>query len=176
MGTKEEIRGHLSFDEADLFANRNGRFSKKQKKKLEDVDQWTNRFLQILAMVLFLGAIWSIVATFNSGDSWSDWILSIILLAITGWLFSGSRNKVDKVLEKAEGVVNFVKVESKTGSVTDAEIDRMTVYSYEMHVGGVHCDNANPALIEHMQGDIYAVYYTNSTQQILSAEFIAKGN
>ena len=122
MGTEEQIRGYLSFDEADLFANRSGRLSRKQKKKLEDVDQWTNRFLQILAILVLLAAIWSIVATVRSGDSWSDWILSIILLAVTGWLFSGSRNKVNEMIEKAEGVVNFVKVESKTGSVTDFEL------------------------------------------------------
>lgn len=176
MGTEEQIRGYLSFDEADLFANRSGRFSRKQKKKLEDLDQWTNRFIQILITLVLLGTVWSIVATLKSGDSWSDWILPIILLAITGWLFSGSRNKVDQMIEKAEGVVNFVKVESKTGSVTDFEIDRTTVYSYEMRVGGVGFNNANPALIEHMQGDIYAVYYTNSTRQILSAEFISTGD
>ena len=72
-------------------------------------------------------------------------------------------------------MVNFVKVEHKTGSVTDSEIDRTTVHSYEMHVGSVAFSNANPALIELMQGDVYAVYYTSSTHQILSAELIAKG-
>ena len=175
MGAEEQIRGYFGFDEADLFANRNGRFSKKQKKKLEEVDKSTTRFLLILGILVLLGAIWSIVVTVKSGDSWSDWILPVILLAVSGWLFSGARNKVDETVEKAEGVVNFVKVESKTGSVTDAEIDRTTVYSYEMHVGGVPFSNANPALIEYMQGDVYAVYYTNSTRQILSAEFISKG-
>jgi hypothetical protein len=176
MGAEEQIRGYFSFDEANLFANRNGRFSKKQKKKLEDVDQWTNRFLQILAALVLLGAIWSIVVTVKSSESWTNWILPVILLAAAGWLFSGSRNKIDETVEKAEGVVNFVKVQSKTGSVTDAEIDRTTVSSYEMHVGGVPFSNANPALIEFMQGDVYAVYYTSSTRQILSAEFISKGN
>jgi len=176
MGAEEQIRGYFSFDEADLFANRNGRFSKKQKKKLVEVDQWTTRFLQILATLVLLGAIWSIVATVNSGDSWTDWILPVILLGISWWLFSGSRNKVDETVEKTEGVVNFVKVESKTGSVTDFEVDRTTVHSYEMRVGGVPFDNANPALIEYMQGDIFAVYYTSSTRQILSVEFVSKGN
>jgi len=176
MGAEEQIRGYFSFDEADLFANRNGRFSTKQNKKLKDLDQWTNRFLLILATLVLLGAVWSIMVTINSSDSWSDWILPVILLAISGWLFSGTRNKINETVEKAEGKVNFVRVESKTGSVTDFEADRMIVHSYEMRVGGVHFGNANPALIEYMQGDIYAVYYTNSTQQILSAEFISKGN
>jgi len=175
VGTEEQIRGYFSFDEGDLFANRNGRFSNKQKKKLAEVDQWTNRFLLILGILVLLGALWSAVSAFNSGDSWSDWILPVILLAISGWLFSGTRTKVDDTVEKAEGVVNFVKVESQTGSVTDSDIDRTTVHSYEMHVGGDPFDNANPALIELMQGDVYAVYYTNSTRQILSVEFISDG-
>jgi len=175
MGAEEQIRGYFSFDEADLFANRNGQFSQKQKKKFEGIQKSTTRFILILAILVLLGDIWSIVATVKSGDSWSDWILPVILLAISGWLFSSTRTKVDQTVEKAEGVVNFVKVESQTGSVMDSEIDRMTVSSYEMRVGGVHFDNANPALIEYMQGDVYAVYYTNSTRQILSAEFISKG-
>jgi len=175
MGAEEQIRGYFSFDEADLFANRNGRFSDKQKKKLAEVSQWTNRFLLILGILVLVGAIWSGVAAFNSGDSWSDWILPVILLAVSVWLFSSTRTKVDDMVEKAEGEVNFVKVESQTGSVTDSDIDRMTVHSYEMRVGGVPFDNANPALIEYMQGDVYAVYYTNSTRQILSVEFISKG-
>ena len=175
MGMKDQIRGYFSFDEEDVFANRNGRFSKKQKKKLEEVDQWTTRFILIIAIVVLLGAVWSILATVKSGDSWSDWILPVILLVIAGWLFSGARNNVDDKVEKTEGVVSFVKVESKTGSITDSEIDRTTVHSYEMHVGGVRFDNVNPALIEYMQGEIYAVYYTNSTRQILSVESIPNG-
>ena len=176
MGAKEQIRGYFGFDEADLIANRNGRYSAKQMKKHEETDKSTSRTLLILSILVLLGAIWSIVATLNSGDSWSDWILPVILLAVAGWFFSGSRNKIDQTLEKAEGVVNFIKVQSKTGSVTDSEIDRSTVYSYEMHVGGDSFRNANPALIEYMQGDVYAVYYTNSTRRILSAELISKGN
>lgn len=176
MGVKEQIQGYFSFDEADLFANRKGQFSKKQKSNLAEVDQWTNRFLLILSLLVLLGAVWSVLSAVNSGDSWSDWILPVILLVVAGWLFSGTRNKVDDKVEKAEGVVNFVKVERKTGSITDSEIDRTTIQSYEMRVGGEHFDNANPTLIEYMQDDIYAVYYTNSTRQILSVEFISKGN
>ena len=173
MGAEEQIRGYFSFDEADLFANRNGRFSKKQKEKFGKVDQWTNRFLLILALLALSAAIWRILAAVKSGDSWTDWILPVILLAISGWLILGTRNKVDDSIEKAEGVVKFVKVESKTGSVTDFESDRITVHSYEMHIGGGHFDNANPAMIKYMEGDIYAVYYTNSTRQILSVELIS---
>jgi len=175
MSAEEQIRGYFSFDNADLFANREGKFSERQKEKLRKVDQWTNRFLLIVALLVLSTAIWRILVAIKSSGGWTDWIVPVILLAIFGWLFSGTRNKVDDSIEKAEGVVKFVKVESKTGSVTDFESDRMPVHSYEMQVGGVYFDNANPALIEYMEGDIYTVYYTNSTRQILSVELISNG-
>jgi hypothetical protein len=175
MGAEEQIRGYFSFDDADLFANRKGRFSKRQKEKLEKVDQWTNRFLLILALLVLAAAIWRVLVAVKSSGGWTDWIPPVILLVIFGWLFSGTLNKVDGSIEKAEGVVKFVKVESKTGSVTDFESDRIAVHSYEMSVGGIHFANANPALIEYMEGEIYAVYYTNSTRQILSLELISDG-
>lgn len=175
MGAEEQIRGYFSFDEADLFANRKGKFSERQKEKLKNVDQWTNRFLLIIAFLVLSAAIWRILVAIKSSGSWTDWIVSVILLVIFGWLVSGTRNKVDGSIEKAEGVVKFVKVESKTGSVTDFESDRTPIHSYEMQVGGVYFENANPALIEYMEGDTYVVYYTNSTRQILSVELISQG-
>ena len=176
MSAEEQIRGYLSFDDRDLFANRNGRFSEKQSKKFAELDRSTSRLLLVVAIVILVGAIWRSVVLFNTTESWTDWILPVILFSISIWLVWGTFNRVDTVVARAEGVVNFVKVVSKTGSVTDAEIDRTEVSSYEMHVGGVAFDNANPALIEYMQGDTYAIYYTNSTRQILSAERIAGGD
>jgi hypothetical protein len=44
-----------------------------------------------------------------------------------------------------------------------------------MHLGTESFSNANPALIEYMQGDVYAVYYAKDTKQILSVELISKG-
>ncbi|HRJ76560.1 MAG TPA: hypothetical protein PLX90_11205, partial [Anaerolineales bacterium] len=86
----------------------------------------------------------------------------------------GLFNKVDYSVQKVEGEVQFVKVEKQTGSVNDPSYKRQTVSSYEMHVGGESFSNANPALIEIMQGDIYAVYYPKDTKQILSVELISK--
>jgi hypothetical protein len=44
-----------------------------------------------------------------------------------------------------------------------------------MWVGGEVFANANPALIEPMQGDVYTIYFTKATRQILSVEFVSKG-
>ncbi len=176
MSKEEQIRSLLAFDDNDLFANRNGRFSRKQKEKFEELDDWSSKFLLFFAILFLAGAIWRAVVLLNAKEEWTAWILPVVLIAISIWFFSGASNKTDTMIEKAEDVVNFVKVESKTGSIADSEIDRFTIQSYEMRVGGIAFTNANPALTEHMQGDVYAVYYTNSTQQVLSAEFISKGN
>ncbi len=175
MSSEKQIRGYFGFESSDLITNRMGRFSEKQREKYDDLDTSTSKFLLIAAILFLAGAIWRATILLSASEEWSAWILPVILLAISVWLFSGAFTKVDAAVEKTEGVVNFIKVERKTGSVTDAEIDRTVVHSYEMRVGGVAFSNANPALIEYMQGNIYAVYYTNSTHQVLSAEFIAKG-
>jgi len=95
-------------------------------------------------------------------------------LLITAWAFRGVRTKVDNSVQKAQGEVTFVKVEKQTGSATAPSSQRMTVSSYEMRVDSEAFGNANPALIEYMQGDVYAVYFTKATRQILSVELISK--
>jgi hypothetical protein len=164
----------LAFDQADLNANRFGKFSTKQKKKLEKIDKGVNRFLLILSLLVLAGSCGAVISAVLSDDSWTKWILPVILLIIAIWLFSGTRNKVDQSILKAEGVVNFIVVQSQTGSVSDFDSDRFTVQSHQMHVGGVAFENADPTLIQHMQGDTYAVYYTSSTRQILSVELLSK--
>ena len=174
MGAQEQIRIYFSFDQADLDANRLGQFSVKQKQKLDNLAKGTNRFIWVLLILDLGGLVWSIISAIQSDGSWTKWIGPVFLLAVAIWLFSGTRNKIDQTIEKAEGVVKFVLVHDQTGSVTDFDSERITVESYQMFVGNKIFENANPALIPHMQDDVYAVYYTNSTRQILSAELISK--
>jgi hypothetical protein len=174
MSSETQIQSYFGFDQADLNANRNGKFSKKQKEALTKVDRSVSRSLLFLGFAFLGVGIWRAVVLFNAQGDWTEWILPVVLVGIAGWMFSGAANKVDDAIDVAEGVVEFVKVTSQTGFVSDAEIDRTTVHSYEMRVGWEAFSNANPALIEYMQGDTYAVYYTNSTRQILSVALISK--
>ncbi|MBL8089206.1 MAG: hypothetical protein JNJ43_02685 [Anaerolineales bacterium] len=173
--SENQIKGYFAFDDSDLIANRAGRLSPKQEKKIISNDQFANRvilgfFLVCLAFTLFFA-----YKVFSDSTSIPSWV-GLILAMFFGSLFSrGLFTKVDYSVQKVEGEVQFVKVEKLSGSATDPMHKRQKVSSYEMHIGGESFSNANPALIEIMQGDVYAVYYTKTTRQILSVEFIAKG-
>ncbi|MBL8100897.1 MAG: hypothetical protein JNM02_00050 [Anaerolineales bacterium] len=172
---ENQLKGYFAFDDSDLNANRNGRLSEKQVKRFKEVDQFAHRFvlglfLVFLAVTLFLG-----YRAISEMTSIGLWVGTVIMLLVTGWAFRGVRTDVDNSVEKTEGEVQFVKVEKQTGSATDPSSSRTTVSSYEMRVGGVAFGNANPALIDIMQGEVYSVYYTKTTRQILSVEFVSKG-
>jgi len=63
-------------------------------------------------------------------------------------------------------------VSNNTGSANDAEIDRYTIESTSMNVGGDVFDNVSPAVVKYMEGKRVVVYYTSSTQQVLSVEVV----
>lgn len=171
--SETQIKGYLAFDDADLIANRAGKLSAKQTKKLKELDQWSHNF------ILWLFVITLAIGLFLTYRAWTghpgSWVGAVILLLIAFWFSRGLVNKVDESVQRAEGEVVFIKVERLSGSSTDPQSSRHVVSSYEMRVGGEAFANANPALAEYMQGDIYAVYFTKTTKQILSVEFISKG-
>lgn len=176
MNTNDhQLKGYFAFDEGDLNSNRNGRLSEKQRKRFNEVDQFAQRFVLGLFLVFLAGGLYFGYRAVTEMTSIGFWVTAVILLLIAAWAFRGVLTNVDNSIEKATGEVTFVKVEKLTGSATDPSSKRMTVSSYEMRVSGEAFGNANPALIEIMQGDVYTVYYTKTTRQILSVEFVSKG-
>lgn len=173
--SEQQLQGYFAFDDSDLIANKAGRLSAKQNKKLTSNDQFANRFLLGLFLVCLTFALYFGYRAFSDTTRIASWI-GLVLSMFFGSLFGrGLSTKVDYSVQKAEGEVQFVKVEKLSGSATDPAHKRKKVESYEMHVGAESFSNANPALIEYMQGDIYAVYYAKDTKQILSVELISKG-
>jgi hypothetical protein len=174
--SENQLKGYFAFDDSDLIANKAGRLSPKQTKKLTANDQFANRVILGLFLVCLIFTLYFGYKAFSDMTSIPSWV-GLILAMFFGSIFSrGLFTKVDYSLQKAEGEVQFVKVEKLSGSVTDPAYKRKKVESYEMHVGGEAFSNANPALVGYMQGDVYAVYYTKTTRQILSVEYISKGN
>ena len=171
---QDQLKGYFAFDEGDLFANRSGKFSEKQNKKRKSVDQFADRFvlwsfLVFLAIGLVLGffAVRAMTNVFL-------WVWMVIVLLIAAFLFRGVITKVDDSIQKASGTVEFVRVEKLSGMPTDPMAKRRMETFYEMHVGSETFRNVNPALIEHMQGDNFTVYFTKTTRQILSVEAVTK--
>lgn len=173
--SEKQLQGYFAFDDSDLIANKFGRLSPKQQKKLTSNDQFAQRFILGLTLVCIALALFFIYKVFVDSTSVGSWIGAVLAMFFTTLFGRGLFTKVDYSVQKAEGEVQFVKVEKLSGSVSDPSYKRQTVSSYEMHVGGESFSNTNPALIEIMEGDVYAVYYTKTTRQILSVERISKG-
>jgi len=172
--SEKQLQGYFAFDDSDLIANKFGRLSPKQEKKLTSNDQFAQRFilgLTLFCIALALLFIYKVIVDSSSVGSWIGAVLAMFFTTLFG---RGLFTKIDYSVEKVEGEVQFVKVEKKTGSISDPSYKRKTVSSYEMHVGGESFSNANPTLIDMMQGDIYAIYYVKGTKQILSVELLSK--
>ena len=172
---EEQIQGYLAFEEDDLIANRAGRLSEKQSKRIKEADRFADRFLLAFSLIFLTAMVFVGVLAVFAANNVSLWIGTVILLLIGIWLFRGARTEVDDTVQKAQGEVNFVKTEKQAGSVNDPAVQRTRLTGYEMRVGNEAFGNVNPELVECMQGGIYAVYFTKTTRQILSVEQLEDG-
>jgi hypothetical protein len=173
---EEQIQGYLAFEEDDLIANRAGRLSEKQSRRVKDADRFADRLLLAISLLFLAAAVFVGVLAIFAAKNVGLWIGTVILLLIAIWLFRGARTEVDDAVQKAQGEVNFIKIEKQTGSVNDPAAQRTRVTGYEMRVGDETFGNVNPALVECMQGRTYTVYFTKTTRQILSVEQVSNGN
>jgi hypothetical protein len=97
----------------------------------------------------------------------------VLLLAVAVWFYRAALSENETALVMVDGEVKFFEVTRQTGSITDSDIERDTIHSWDMMVGNIRFTNANPALKKYMEGDKYRVYFTSTTYQILSAEKIS---
>jgi hypothetical protein len=167
----DQIKALLGFEESDLLANREGRFSEEQNKRIREVDRFALRFVFILFLISLASGIFVGVLALNARNNIWLWIGMIVLLLLAAWLFRALRTKVDDAVQKVQGEVNFVKAETAPAPGAESS-DHKTRSSYKMQVGTEVFSNIDPALIEYMEGDTYAVYYTKTTKYILSVEKI----
>jgi hypothetical protein len=167
---EDQIKAYFAFDDADLLANRNGELSESQSKRVREADRFAERFIFILFFGFLISGIFVAILAIYTRNNIGLWIGTVILLLLAAWLFRGIHTDVDDTVQKVQGEVNFVKIENKTGSGTVPAAQRTTVSGYEMCVGSEIFSNVNPALIEFMEGELYIVYFTKNTRQVLSVE------
>ena len=181
----QQLMSAFKFTEAELQTNRNGLLTEKQQSDLAEDSKYNKIFGVIGGIFLFglavVGLIFGIAGIFQSQDTQGK-LTAVLLIVVWVGIFGalGTRtiirafSKFQVKLLKAEGPVNTIKVERTTargnGSVSH-------YFVYEMHVGfGTFELTAEQAGIM-MQGDVYALYYTQGSEnEILSVEFISKAN
>lgn len=181
----QTLKEHFKFDEADLQANRNGKFSVRQKDKLFGRHNAAVRQKRIAAAILIPGStlmlVWMAYLIYTGiilGNGSN--VGAIIPLGLFGGLLLLAGSYILRIsfigptylVKKVEGAVNIIK-----GSKV---INNITYVNYELHIGGetfnLHLDSTVGEVIT--QGEFYAIYYSqgveNGLREILSAELISR--
>lgn len=174
---QSELMGMFGFDEEDLSSNRGGMLSPKQEKTNKELRTFGNRVAVVLTLVVLGATIFcarQALITSPTDQAVPLWIGAGLGVLASLWMIRSLFTKVDESLQKAEGKLKLVKSVTKTGSVTDSEVDRRSVDKYEMVVGGTWfgVDPATFTALLEKEDDRFAVYYTMATKRILSVEYL----
>jgi hypothetical protein len=185
----QALRDYFKFDEADLFANRNGRFSDKQQKALVKEERKQKKLgigCGIFALVIAFILIIIIFVRGAIGSSIPAVIGAVICVGVGGYLLYAQffmPYSVKHVLKKVEGPTRIVSVRKKYDN------NKGYYYLDELHCGKENFDIDEKHKHLMVQGDIYAVYFMVDLNQeddedtgipwikkILSVEWLSKGS
>lgn len=179
--TEQQLMGYFKFDQEDLDANRNGRFTEKQRLRLVKEDKSSRGWgmagglgLMLIALVGLGGAIFGWINDsdwgFRIGFGLGFGVVWPLVWGGLGLMFiSGSLGKHQLKLASVRGRANIVRRESYS-----SESHSTSVY-HELHIGGHEFDVEEDAADVIMQGQEYILYYVDSTDEILSAEEVGAG-
>jgi hypothetical protein len=185
----QKLQDYFHFDEADLQANRSGVFSEKQKKELSSDQSGTIQRRRRAALVFFALGILLLLGLAGflifKGTAYllQDPVLLIcpgpgglvLLLASIYILRSTSSVKQNYQLMKAEGPINIIQAERMIAGNASRHH-----FVHELHLGGATFDVLPELPNIRVQGDVYALYYTDPNDafsgRVWSAELLSKAN
>jgi hypothetical protein len=185
---EQGLKDYFVFDDADLVANRSGKLSEKQKKKLVKQQKEANKYSLPLAAFFFaIASIFPIAFMPMSISAWqqhqiAEALLNLIapLIWVTIWggigyfflySFINDLRSISKInFKKEAGPVHFEDKKSKPGGNLQ----------FILYVGKVKLEVVEDHLRTAMQeGDTYTVYFYkikgSSGNHVLSAEWLSKG-
>jgi len=175
----QQLMNYFKFDQDDLYANQNGRFTDKQKARLIQEDKSDRTSSRIWGIVLILIGAIGLAAAIAGWIGDSDWgfrlgfgfgfgcVWPLVWGGIGYSLTKDSFSKHQFKLARVEGRANIVRRESYS-----SEHHTTSVY-HELHIGGQEFSVEEDLADVIMQGDEYALYYVDGTNKILSAELIS---
>ncbi len=175
-----QLMSYFKFDQDDLYANQQGRFTEKQMAHITEKDKADRRSGRrwgfFLMGIGLLGLVVAIAAGISS-DSWGFRIgfglgFGVIWPLVWGGLgymiAADSFGKHDFKLCSVQGRANIVRSEHYNSSTHTHSV------SHELHIGG-HEFIVDESLADVIfQGEEYAIYYVERTDEILSAEAMGK--
>lgn len=200
-----ELMNVIGFDDSDLASNRLGQLTQKQKEHLGEKAKSHKSFNTVIGVVIavvFGGSLLTglFVPIFAAlGGSFLEYgkittetilasllficmglffivVFGSILIVVLRVVFERANRKVDTVVRRAEGKVNFVWMEKQERNTSKTGPMYKTVRVLEIRIGGetFTIDHELPNIIN--QGEEWIFYYTNHPFKFLSAEQISKEN
>ena len=178
-----ELQTLLEFDEEDLIANRKCRLSVRQQEQFNKSERLRTRLFigaGIVLIFITIGNAYAVISSPPQNDITGIPIglgIPALFLGFLAWsAFKIAANKVDYSVQQVRGRVNFVKMEKVFSEKRpNGSIFYRTLEIYKLHVGKINFEISQKIMDVMEAGDLYAIYYTKDTKDILSAERIAKG-
>jgi hypothetical protein len=176
----QSLMDYYKFDQADLIANQNGKFTDKQRTRIFKEDTSSRKSGRIWGSLLLLigaGGLCGAIAAISQDHDLGFVIgfglgFGIIWPLVWGgigyFLVKDSFSKHEFKLAKVQGQVNIVRRESYS-----SESHTTSVY-HELHIGGHEFSIQGDAANVLMQGDEYILYYVDGSNEILSGELLQK--
>lgn len=182
----EKLMRYFKFDDADLQANRDGRFSEKQKNNLlKSKNDWKKGNLTWGAVLVALGlgiavailAINWIFSSVNDAHPHLDVRAMItagvffVLLGGLGFLLllAGLNSKQDTSTDRVKKIEGSINLDAFAINNSELHVGHKT---FEIDETGMESDDRLANLV--IQGKEYAFYYDEVDDRILSAELISK--
>ena len=188
-----QLMSLFDFDESELYANRNGRLSERQKTRLAQAESSSKGCNGILGAFLMLVALIGLAIAVSAGPAaFREDRTAAIMLGLGFGCFwplvwgsfglSSIRRvfaKMEVTVKKAEGSINIVREpHSRYNSSTKMRTEETI---YELHIGGRTFEVGSSLADVMMQGSVYAVYYADfnledKEDEILSADLLSKAS
>ena len=178
-----ELMKYFKFDADDLHANQGGRFTDKQRLRLMALDRSRRKAGMVIGVILavvgVIGPIIAIVAGIANPDP--GFIIGfgigfgLIWPIVWGGLgYMMIRAALGRTVFKVADVRGRANIVARESRSTDSDGHTSTTIHHELHVGGVTFSVNRSIADVIFQGDEYAVYYVESTKDIISVETLSK--
>ena len=169
----QALKDYFQFDDYDLSANRNGRFSEKQKQKLTtEYTEITNFGLKLGLPALALAVLLLVVSiVFFKKLGPNVYATILFMLICMGLAIYGLRNSL--IARKASVSEEITRVQRVAGPVHINESGQAGIAYLDLG-GDQWVIDAEVAGSIH-PGDTYAVYFGGENGDLLSLEWISSG-
>jgi hypothetical protein len=160
-----QLEKYLKFDDSDLAANRNGRLSPGQQKRLGGERSSFRLKARVVGMVIFLGVVLLVAFLEALPEPMPLWVLVFFLvpLGFAAFLLFGNFANQNYTISQVTGPI--ANASSKTYNSSGTEN-----YHYKIAVG----DRTFPVDRELLdilpEGAVYTVYYAGDWDEIISME------